>query len=72
MLKPVINGDIAKIGIEQYENTDETLLNPATSVFNKETQLTIRILAEEAWTKMTCDDIEGRFITHESQAEGGI
>ena len=28
LLRPVINGDVNKIGIEQIENTDDELLNP--------------------------------------------
>lgn len=48
------------------------LYNPTTAEFERQTELRIRVIAEEAWEKMNCDDIEALYITQLSKSEGGI
>jgi hypothetical protein len=72
LLRPVINNEVNRVGTDQQAANESRLLNPTTVTFERETKLRIRLVAEEAWSKMQCDDIGAKFMTQESKPDGGI
>lgn len=74
-----MNNLVNRVAVDQVEidhdknNTGRAkLLNPNIREFEGETKMRVRLIAEEAWEKMNCEDIGARFMTQNSLAEGGI
>ena len=54
---------VNRVGTEELPNNDDYKLNPSLQDFDNQTGLNIRIVADEAWDKMNCQDIEAVFYT---------
>lgn len=63
---------VNRVATEQIPNVDDALLNPTLRVFDQNTEMRIRITADEAWDKMQCDDIEAVFYTQETLQDMGM